>query len=61
MLLDNSVRPLKPNLSEVDTAEMKQFLELITLLLSSIGIDILEDKTIMPQTEKKREKDLTYI
>lgn len=44
--LENSQIPSKPNLSEVDTAEMKQFLDAIRLIMSSVGIDILEPKRI---------------
>src|SRR5699024_7944991 len=40
----NGNQPSKPNLSEVDTAEMKQFLEVIKLILSSVGISLLDSK-----------------
>ncbi len=37
VILDNTQRPSKPNLSEVDNAEMEQFIEAIRLIMSSIG------------------------
>lgn len=44
ILVLNGNQPAKPNLSEVDTAEMKQFLDVIKLILSSVGISILDSK-----------------
>ena len=44
VILDNTQRPSKPNLSEVDNSEMEQFIEAIRLIMSSIGIDILESQ-----------------
>lgn len=46
VLLANNQTPSSPNLSEVDTAEMEHFLEAIKLILSSVGIDILEPKRV---------------
>jgi hypothetical protein len=43
--LDNNQIPTKPNISEVDKAEMEQFLESIKLILSALGIDLLEPRT----------------
>lgn len=56
--LDNGNRPSKPTLSEVDNAEMEQFLSAIQLILSSIGIDILESKRMSNSQEdiQKQEK-----
>ena len=55
--LDNAQIPSKPNLSEVDNSEMKDFLEGVKLILSSVGIDILESqKIIQNETEKRMEK-----
>lgn|SRR5699024_6988748 len=51
VILDNEKRPAKPSLSEVDNAEMKQFLGAINLILSSIGINILESKTVTVKQE----------
>ena len=45
--LYNNQRPSKPNLSEVDNSEMRQFLEGVKLILSSIGIDILESQKVV--------------
>ncbi|RKD25800.1 hypothetical protein BEP19_02350 [Ammoniphilus oxalaticus] len=54
--LANNQIPSSPNLSEVDTAEMKQFLNAIRLILSSVGIDVLEPQRIESDTETiKRE------
>lgn len=52
--LDNAQNPSKPNLSEVDNSEMKDFLEGIKLILSSIGIDILESAKIIKEEEKQK-------
>ena len=38
--LDNVHNPVKPNISEVDEAEVSQFIESIKFILSSLGIDI---------------------
>ena len=54
--LENNQRPRTPNLSEVDTAEMKHFLSAVRLILSSIGIDILEPKKIVTKQEEKKEE-----
>lgn len=43
--LENTQIPSRPNLSEVDNSEIKSFLEGVKLILSSIGIDILESHT----------------
>jgi hypothetical protein len=40
--LDNSQVPTKPNISEVDKAEVDQFLDGIRLILLSLGIQIME-------------------
>lgn len=40
--LENTQTPSKPDLSEVDNSEIKNFLEGAKLILSSIGIDIFE-------------------
>lgn len=52
VVLDNGNQPSKPNLSEVDNAEMKQFLEAIKLILSSIGINVLESKKVVDITDE---------
>ena len=57
--LENSQTRSKPNLSEVDTAEMKHFLNAIRLILSSVGLDILEPKRI-ESTTKVEEKEIIY-
>ncbi|MUV38771.1 hypothetical protein JNUCC1_02642 [Lentibacillus sp. JNUCC-1] len=57
--LDNTQRPSSPNLSEVDTAEMEHFLDAIKLILSSIGVDILEPNKIKP-VEKSAEEVTVY-
>lgn len=48
--LDNTQIPTKPNISEVDTAEVSQFLEAIKLVLLALGIDILEPRTVAAET-----------
>src|SRR5699024_3270826 len=53
----NGTQPSKPNLSEVDTAEMKQFLEVIKLILSSVSINILDSKkNLRKSTEDTKEQ-----
>lgn len=47
--LDNAQIPTKPNISEVDTAEVIQFLDAIKLLLLTLGIDILEPRILIEQ------------
>jgi hypothetical protein len=44
--LDNGNVPTKPNISEVDKAEVDQFLEGIKLLLLTVGINFLESRTL---------------
>ncbi|SCJ99846.1 Uncharacterised protein [uncultured Clostridium sp.] len=44
--LDNNQIPTKPNISEVDSAEVRQFMETIKLILSSLGINILEPTSV---------------
>jgi hypothetical protein len=41
--LDNSNNPTKPNISEVDEAEVSQFIDAIKVILSSLGIDIFNN------------------
>lgn len=45
--LDNAQIPTKPNISEVDKAEVSQFLDAIKLLLLTLGIDILEPRILV--------------
>lgn len=49
VVLENNQIPSKPILSEVDNAEIESFLEGIKLILSSIGIDIIDS----PKGSKK--------
>lgn len=58
--LDNGTRPSKPTLSEVDNAEMEQFLSAIQLILSSIGIDILESERISNNQEDKQKQEKIF-
>jgi len=44
--LDNAQAPIRPNISEVDKAEVNQFLEAIKLLLLALGRDILEPRIL---------------
>lgn len=53
--LENTQTPSSPNLSEVDTAEMKHFLSAIRLIMASIGMDILEPKRIEPKITQEEE------
>lgn len=53
--LENNQKPSSPNLSEVDTAEMKHFLGAIRLILSSVGINILEPKRIESNVKGTKE------
>jgi hypothetical protein len=47
--LDNAQIPTKPNISEVDEAEVSQFLDAIKLLLLTLGIDILEPRILVEE------------
>jgi hypothetical protein len=44
--LDNTQVPAKPNISEVDKAEVEQFLDGIKLSLSAVGINVLEPRIV---------------
>ena len=44
--LDNTQAPTRPNISEVDKAEVNQFLEAIKLLLLALGRDFLEPRIL---------------
>lgn len=52
--LDNTQSPTKPNISEVDKAEVEHFLDGIKLILSSLGIDILESRTVVTLPTNQR-------
>lgn len=54
--LENNQIPSKPNLSEVDNAEMKQFLDGVKLILSSLGIEILESQKIKEKEQNIESK-----
>lgn len=58
--LENSQKPSSPNLSEVDTSEMKQFLNAVRTIMSSIGIDILETERVERKTQPKEEDSIIY-
>jgi len=47
--LDNAQIPTRPNISEVDRAEVSQFLDGIKLLLLTLGIDILEPRILVEE------------
>jgi hypothetical protein len=49
--IDNTNCPTKPNISEVDIAEIEQFLEVIKLLLLSLGITVLEPRVLDKQPD----------
>lgn len=57
--LENTQTPSGPTLSEVDNAEMVQFLDAIRLILSSVGIHILEPKSIK-SVPKIPEQEIIY-
>lgn len=57
--LDNTQIPSTPNLSEVDTAEMEHFLDAIKLILSSVGVNILEPNRVR-STVKSTEEEIVY-
>ncbi len=44
-LIDNGTSPTLPNISEAERSEVEHFLEVMSLLLASIGIDILEPRS----------------
>src|SRR5699024_5694630 len=58
--IHNGNQPAKPNLSEVDTAEMKQFLDVIKLILSSVGINILDSEKKMKQTLDNKQEERIF-
>jgi hypothetical protein len=53
--LDNTLVPTKPKISQVDKAEVDQFLDGIRLILLSLGIQILEPR-IIPNTIEDTQK-----
>lgn len=55
VILDNTQMPTKPNISEVDSAEVRQFMDTIKLILSSLGISILEPAIAEIKTKKDEE------
>jgi len=48
--LDNTQCPTKPNISEVDEAEVTQFLDGIKLILASLHYDFLEPRILIDST-----------
>lgn len=58
--IHNGNQPAKPNLSEVDTAEMKQFLDVIKLILSSVGIKILDSKKKLPKRDNHEKQQMIF-
>lgn len=58
--LANTQIPSTPNLSEVDNAEMEHFLNAIRLILSSVGIDVLEPKKVAAESTKNVEEEKNY-
>lgn len=58
--LENGNRPSKPNMSEVDNAEIQQFIHAIKLILSSIGIQILESNLISSKAEEEQEQTKVF-
>lgn len=58
--LANTQIPSKPSLSEVDNAEMEHFLNAICLILSSVGINVLDSKTVKSQSASSREEEIIY-
>src|SRR5699024_6361664 len=58
--LENNKKPSIPSLSEVDTAEMQQFLNVIKLILSSIGITILDTKKRPEKVIEKEDPIYTF-
>src|SRR5699024_11517825 len=56
----NGTQPSKPNLSEVDTAEMKQFLEVNKLILSSVGINILDSKKKLREDTNEQKEQMIF-
>lgn len=56
--LDNTQIPTKPNISEVDSAEVRQFMDTIKLILSSLGINILEPSIVDIKNKKEQIIDI---
>lgn len=56
--LDNTQIPTKPNISEVDSAEVRQFMDTIKLILSSLGINILEPAIVDIKNKKEEIVDI---
>lgn len=56
--LDNTQIPTKPNISEVDSAEVRQFMDTIKLILSSLGINILEPVIVDIKNKKEEIIDI---
>lgn len=58
--LANTQIPSKPILSEVDNAEMEHFLDAIRLILSSVGINVLEPKKLKTPSKTPKDKETIY-
>jgi len=61
VILDNTQCPKKPNISEVDTAEVDAFMDGIKLILEAMGIDIIKPSQLVNEDliEHKMIFDLT--
>lgn len=60
VVVRNGNQPAKPSLSEVDTAEMKQFLDAIKLIMSSIGIKVLDSKKKETKNDRSKKAQTIY-
>lgn len=60
VVVRNGNQPAKPSLSEVDTAEMKQFLDAIKLIMSSIGIRVLDSKKKETKNDRSEKAQTVY-
>ena len=51
-IIDNGTSPTLPNISEAEKSEVEHFMEVMSLLLASIGIDILEPRNATIPVDK---------
>jgi hypothetical protein len=59
-IIDNGTTPTLPNTSEAERSEVEHFLEVTSLLLASIGIDILEPRSATVPIVTKDEDVYAY-
>ena len=59
-IVDNSTTPTLPNISEAEQSEVEHFLEVMSLLLASVSIDILELRSATSPVEGSEQNIYEY-